>query len=151
MRRAEGFTLVELMIVVAIIALLAVMALPSFMRARQQAQNTKFVNALRIAAGAFDTYCMEHSTYPPDVNRAVLPPGMDLYLGPTLDWTQPTPIGGNWDWDSNVFGFSAGVSVIGSNASAAQVLSIDQKIDDGDLSAGHFQQTASNRYTDILQ
>jgi prepilin-type N-terminal cleavage/methylation domain-containing protein len=151
MRRAQGFTLVELMIVVAIIALLAVMALPSFMRARQQAQNTKFVNALRIAAGAFDTYCMEHSTYPPDVNRGVLPPGMDLYLGPTLDWTEPTPIGGNWDWDSNVFGFGAGVSVIGSNASAAQVLSIDEKIDDGDLATGHFQQTASNRYTDILQ
>ncbi|MDQ6912598.1 MAG: prepilin-type N-terminal cleavage/methylation domain-containing protein, partial [Verrucomicrobiota bacterium] len=46
MRRNAGFTLVEIMIVVAIIALLALIALPSFLRARQQAQNAKFVNAL---------------------------------------------------------------------------------------------------------
>jgi prepilin-type N-terminal cleavage/methylation domain-containing protein len=151
MRRSAGFTLVELMIVVAIIALLAVIALPGFLRARQQSQNAKFVNALRVAAGAFDTYCMEHSAYPADVNRAIVPAGMDTYFGPTFDWTKPTPIGGNWDWDANVFGFGAGVSVVEAAADNTQVLSIDEKIDDGDLSSGHFRQTASNRYTDILQ
>jgi prepilin-type N-terminal cleavage/methylation domain-containing protein len=151
MRRVAAFTLVEIMIVVSIIALLAVMALPSLLRARQQAQNAKFINALRIATGAFELYNMEHSAYPADVNRATLPAGMDTYFGKTLDWTKPTPIGGNWDWDANVFGFTAGVSVVGTAASLEQMTEIDQKIDDGDLSTGRFQNTASTHYTDILQ
>jgi len=67
MRRAAGFTLVEIMIVVSVIALLAVMALPSFLRARQQAQNAKFMNGLRVASGAFEQYAIEHGAYPPDV------------------------------------------------------------------------------------
>jgi prepilin-type N-terminal cleavage/methylation domain-containing protein len=151
MRRNGGFTLVEIMIVVSIIALLAVMALPSFLRAREQAQNTKFINALRIATGAFDMYIMEHNNYPPDVNRGIVPPGMALYFGPTLDWTKPTPIGGNWDWDYNQFGFTAGVSVVGTNASQQQLQDIDTKIDDGNLSTGRFQDVGATRYTDIMQ
>jgi prepilin-type N-terminal cleavage/methylation domain-containing protein len=151
MRRAAAFTLVEIMIVVAIIALLVVMALPSFLRARQHAQNAKFVNALRIAVDAFQMYATENNTYPADVSRAVVPTGMALYFGPTLDWTRPTPIGGNWDWDYNVFGFTAGVSVVGSSADVAQMTEIDAKIDDGNLSTGGFQNTASDRYTSIIE
>jgi prepilin-type N-terminal cleavage/methylation domain-containing protein len=151
MRRNAAFTLVEIMIVVMIIALLAVIALPSFLRARQQAQNAKFINALRIATGAFEMYNMEHSAYPPDVNRGVVPPGMALYFGPTMQWNRPTPIGGEWDWDYNQFGFTAGVSVVGSAASIEQLTEIDQRIDDGDLSTGRFQDTASTRFTDIIQ
>src|SRR6202011_4854018 len=143
MRRVAAFTLVEIMIVVSIIALLVVMALPSFLRARRQAQNAKFINALRVATCAFEMYNIEHSAFPPDVNRAVVPPGMALYFGPTLDWTKPTPIGGNWDWDYNVFGFTAGVSVVNPSADVAQMTEIDAKIDDGDLSTGSFQNTAS--------
>src|ERR1700682_341012 len=149
MRRVAAFTLIEIMIVVSIIALLAVMALPSFLRAREQAQNTKFINALRIATGAFEMYNIEHSAFPPDVNRAVIPAGMDSYFGKTLDWTKPTPIGGNWDWDYNQFGFTAGVSVVGSPAPPEQMTEIDQKIDDGDLASGQFQDKGSSRYSDI--
>src|ERR1700720_3793969 len=97
--RRDAFTLVELMIVSGIISLLAVLALPAFLRARQRTQNTKFINALRVGAAAFDTYAMEHNGYPADVNRGIVPPGMSSYFGPTLDWTKPTPIGGQWDWD----------------------------------------------------
>ena len=151
MRRSGGFTLVEIIIVVCIIALLAMMALPSFLRAREQAQNAKFANALRVASDAFQMYNIEHSAYPADVNRGVVPAGMALYFGPTLQWTQPTPIGGNWDWDANVFGFGAGVSVVGSSAPVTQVTGIDEKIDDGDLETGSFKQSAGDRYSAILQ
>jgi prepilin-type N-terminal cleavage/methylation domain-containing protein len=151
MRRAAGFTLVEIMIVVSIIALLAVMSLPSFLRARQHAQNAKFMNGLRVATDAFQMYAMEHNAYPADVNRAVVPSGMAMYFGPTFDWTKPTPIGGNWDWDSGVFGFVAGVSVVGSPADTAQMTEVDAKIDDGDLSTGAFQNTAGDRYTSIIE
>jgi prepilin-type N-terminal cleavage/methylation domain-containing protein len=151
MRRAAAFTLVEIMIVVSIIALLVVIAMPSFFRARQHSQNAKFVNALRIAVDAFQMYATENNAYPPDVNRAVVPSGMALYFGPTLDWTKPTPIGGNWDWDDNVFGFTAGVSVVSPFADVAQMTEIDARIDDGDLSTGSFQNTASGRYTSIIE
>jgi prepilin-type N-terminal cleavage/methylation domain-containing protein len=151
MRRTAAFTLVEIMIVVAIIALLALLALPSFLRARQQAQNAKFLNGLRVASDAFNMYATEHSAYPADVTRAVVPTGMDLYFGPTLDWTKPTPIGGSWDWDYGVFGFTAGISVVGTTADVAQMTDIDAKIDDGDLSNGSFKSTAGDRYTAILE
>ena len=151
MRRTAGFTLVEIMIVVAIIALLAVIAVPSFLRARERSQNAKFMNALRVASGAFEQYAAEHGGYPADVNRGVVPAGMSTYFGPTLDWTKSTPIGGNWDWDANVFGFVAGVSVAGSSASVTQFTDIDTAMDDGDLGTGQFRNTASGRYTYILQ
>nr|MBA3274078.1 type II secretion system protein [Chthoniobacterales bacterium] len=67
MRRNSAFTLVEIMIVVSIIALLAAVAIPAFMRARQRTQNVKFINALRIASGAIEQYAIEHSSYPVDV------------------------------------------------------------------------------------
>ena len=143
--------MVEIMIVVSIIALLVIIAVPSFLHAREQSQAAKFVNALRVASGAFETYAAEHNAYPPDVNRGVVPPGMETYFGPTLDWTKPTPLGGNWDWDYNVFGFTAGVSAVGTNASTQQMQDIDAKIDDGDLSTGRFQNTANGRYTLILE
>ena len=101
------------MIVVAIIALLAAVAVPAFLRARQRSQNAKFINALRVASDAVDLYAIEnHGKYPPDVNRGVVPPPLASYLDPTFDWTGATPIGGRWDWDFNVMSVTAAVSVV---------------------------------------
>jgi prepilin-type N-terminal cleavage/methylation domain-containing protein len=150
-RHGAGFTLVEIMIVVSIISLLSVIAVPSFMRARQTAQNAKFMNGLRVAAGAYEEYAMEHGAYPVDVNRSTVPPGLATYFDSTFDWTKPTPIGGSWDWDFNVFGFVAGISVVGSTASISQITQIDSKMDDGDLTTGQFLAPSSDRYTYILQ
>jgi len=147
---SQAFTLVELMVVVAIISLLAILALPSFLRARQRTQETKFINALRVASAAFDTYAIEHSTYPADVSRAIIPPGMDTYLDSSLNWTGTTPIGGQWDWDKDVFGFKAGVSVVSPTLSPEQMREIDRRIDDGDLRTGHFQDKGNGRYSAIL-
>ncbi|MDQ6810196.1 MAG: type II secretion system GspH family protein [Verrucomicrobiota bacterium] len=151
MRRERAFTLVEIMIVVAIVALLAVIALPSFLRARERARQAKFLNALRIATGAFEMYAAEHGAYPPDVNRGIVPPGMQTYFGAKLDWTGPTPIGGNWDWDHDVFGIKAGVTVVVPNETPEQMAEIDAKIDDGDLTTGAFRDLGSGHYTSIIE
>jgi len=59
-RNRSGFTLVEIMIVVAIIALLAAIAVPNFMRARKRAQATRILGDLRILDEALDQYAIEN-------------------------------------------------------------------------------------------
>jgi prepilin-type N-terminal cleavage/methylation domain-containing protein len=54
-----GFTLVEIMIVVAIIALLAAIAVPGFLRARKRSQAAKILNDLRMIDAAVDQYAIE--------------------------------------------------------------------------------------------
>jgi prepilin-type N-terminal cleavage/methylation domain-containing protein len=61
LRRNRGFTLVEIMIVVAIIALLAAIAVPGFLRARKRSQATKILNDLRLIDSAVDQYAIETS------------------------------------------------------------------------------------------
>src|SRR3989442_11225736 len=58
-KRRAGFTLVEIMIVVAIIALLAAIAVPNFLRARKRSQATKVLEDLRILDHAVDQYAIE--------------------------------------------------------------------------------------------
>ena len=60
-RKHAGFTLVEIMIVVAIIALLAAIAVPGFLRARKRSQASKVINDLRLISGAMDQYAIETS------------------------------------------------------------------------------------------
>jgi prepilin-type N-terminal cleavage/methylation domain-containing protein len=59
--RIRGFTLVEIMIVVAIIALLAAIAVPGFLRARKRAQASRILNDLRLIDAAVDQYAIETS------------------------------------------------------------------------------------------
>ncbi len=61
LRKTGGFTLVEIMIVVAIIGLLAAIAVPSFIRARGRAQATTVLNELRMADAAKDQYALENN------------------------------------------------------------------------------------------
>src|ERR1700751_1158091 len=55
----QGFTLVEIMIVVAIIALLAAIAVPGFLRARKRSQASRILNDLRMIDSAVDQYAIE--------------------------------------------------------------------------------------------
>ena len=56
-----AFTLVEIMIVVAIIALLAAIAVPNFLRARKRSQATRILEDLRILDHAINQYSIDNT------------------------------------------------------------------------------------------
>lgn len=65
MNRARAFTLIELLIVVAIIAILAAIAVPNFLEAQTRARVSRMKSDLRTLAGAIQAYHVDRNAYPP--------------------------------------------------------------------------------------
>jgi prepilin-type N-terminal cleavage/methylation domain-containing protein len=104
-KRRGGFTLVEIMIVVAIIALLAAIAVPGFLRARKRSQASRILNDLRMIDSAVDQYAIE-------TNRKTTDPVA------VTDWTNYLKKGSNL--------YNTGKSILGASYGAQTVDSIPQ-------------------------
>ena len=83
--RKSAFTLVEIMIVVAIIGLLAAIAIPNFIKAREASQTKSCIANLKQIEGAKQTWALETKQLP-----SATPNDSDLY-GPTV-YIRDTPV-----------------------------------------------------------
>lgn len=63
MKKTSGFTLIELMIVVAIIAIIAAIAIPNLLRSRMQSNESAAIGNLRTITGAEVAYHASNSEY----------------------------------------------------------------------------------------
>ena len=61
---SKGFTLIELMIVIAIIGILAAIAIPQFASYRQKAYNAAALSDLKTVKTTLEAYYAEHFVYP---------------------------------------------------------------------------------------
>jgi prepilin-type N-terminal cleavage/methylation domain-containing protein len=102
-KRRGGFTLVEIMIVVAIIALLAAIAVPGFLRARKRSQASRIINDLRLIDSAVDQYAIETNKKSGDAVN-------------TADWTNYLKKGTNL--------YSTGLDILGNSYGAQTVDSL---------------------------
>lgn len=140
-----GFTLVEILLAVAIIGLLAALTVPTIDLTRRSRENAQAASKLRRAVAAFEMYRSEMGRYPADRNPGVIPPEMVGYFAElNIDdwWSSATELGGGWDWD-NGYNFKYSVSISAPTKSEAQMKEFDSLVEKpgegGDLSTGFFR------------
>ncbi len=161
--KRDAFTLVEVMVVVAIVGMLATLAIPAFRNANKQSKISRAKNDIRVLSDAFSLYAIEHGNYPlsdgqyVDANRDPAPADLSVYLGNSR-WDQQTPLGGHYFyWNRHVYDDTINatryvpflmidntyVNYFGWENTPLEPTDwfqqLDEDIDDGDLSTGQFQ------------
>jgi prepilin-type N-terminal cleavage/methylation domain-containing protein len=85
MRKNEGFTLIELMIVIAIIGILAAIAIPQFSAYRTRSYNAAAEADLRNAATAQEAYYVDNQTYVASPETALIGSTYGFYTSQNVD------------------------------------------------------------------
>jgi prepilin-type N-terminal cleavage/methylation domain-containing protein len=79
-----GFTLIEIMVVVAILVVLTSLAVPNFLRSRITANEGAVIASLRIISNACQLYYQSNKTYPKSLIDLTEPASFPPYLDSTL-------------------------------------------------------------------
>lgn len=147
----NGFTLVEVMIVVFIIGVLAALALPMFAKYLRNTRAASFVSDIRSLASAGNQYALEAGEWVPSTSPGEYPEALEGYFS-QRKFNLGTSLGGVWDFDQDDIGyFTSAVGVVGPTESDELFAIVDKRIDDGNLATGLFQKLASDRYYYIIE
>ncbi|MEQ9459352.1 MAG: type II secretion system protein [Phycisphaeraceae bacterium] len=150
----RGFSLIELVLVLAILSVIAAIAIPRMSIASDGARITSFATTLRQFARACELYHLDHKAWPPDGSSGLAPSELKGYVDEQA-WANPTPLGGEWDnetADAGSVTAAIGVHFDTSDATTdALMRRVDKLIDDGALISGSFRKLASGRYYFILE
>ena len=147
-----GFTLVEILLVVAILGVLASIVVKTFADVTQDAAQTVFATDLKIYAKSAYLFQQETGDFPEDSGTGVCPAGWEPYID-ELKWEAGTPIGGQWDFEFDSFGMTSGFGVhfqAGPRKDDEYMTGVDLAVDDGNLATGAFQKIADDRYYYVL-
>ncbi len=151
--RSNGFTLIEILIVVVLLGILASVVIVQFTGARDDAERVAFITSSRLFVEAARRYHLETGTYLEDASTGTLPDGFGDYVLASA-WESPTPIGGKWDTELNSFGYTSSLGVHfqggGPRKDDAYMQEIDAVIDDGDLGTGAFRKMGGRRYYFVI-
>lgn len=109
----KGFTLIELMIVVSIIAILAGILIPNFINARAQAMTAACESNLRSIATAAELYYADQQIYPSsgDVSVALFSVNGTAYLNNVPVDPAATSAGAKYTFTNTTSGGTAGYTV----------------------------------------
>ena len=116
----KGFTLVEIMIVVAIIALLAAIAIPNLLRARLNANDSAAKATLQALATAFESFAAANGVYPASI--ANLTNATPPYLNEDL--TNGTFHGYNFTCANNTTSYNCSAAPVTCNVSGSKNYSV---------------------------
>ena len=151
--REPGFTLIELMVTIAIIGILVAVAIPMYSTYRQKANVARTGRDLKTIVDGFAVFALDNGSgigdgYPNDTHR-VLPAGVEVFVSNDL-FTEKTPLGGWYNWEGPDNYPYAGVAIESPDVGDDVMTNLDHFLDDGSLATGNFQKTPNGRYTWIL-
>lgn len=94
MKRNSAFTLIELLIVVAIIAILAAIAVPNFLEAQTRSKVSRSKADMKTIATGIESYRVDNNHYPPSNTEdgEVQPPWVDPWFDSTVPYILTTPV-----------------------------------------------------------
>jgi type IV pilus assembly protein PilA len=82
--KSRGFTLIEIMIVIAVVLIVLAIAAPSFLRSRIVANESMALSNCRTINNACQLYTINHDAYPAGLSDLIEPTSNPPYIDPAL-------------------------------------------------------------------
>ncbi len=110
----KGVTLIELLVVVLIVSILAAIAQPQLSGLIVKARATDAISDMQVLRVATYNYQSDQQSWPDDVNRGIVPPGLEDYLPRGFDFVKDDYVLDYDNWGGSPF--MVGVTLITSDS-----------------------------------